>query len=85
MKSIATPLIVPGNFARGHLPSFVPTITRKGLDGMNQSLEKLETILVVDDTPMILKVVVAILNAANFNVLQARNGEEAMKSGGRRH
>jgi len=44
-----------------------------------QSSEKLETILVVDDTPMILKVVVAILNGANFNVLEARSGEEAIK------
>ena len=39
---------------------------------------KLETILVVDDTPMILKVVGAILNGANFNVLEARSGEEAI-------
>jgi two-component system cell cycle sensor histidine kinase/response regulator CckA len=46
---------------------------------MPQSVGKLETILVVDDTPMILKVVVAILNNANFNVLEARNGEEAIK------
>ena len=46
---------------------------------MAPPLKKLETILVVDDTPMIMKVVVAILNAANFNVLQARNGEEAIK------
>ena len=45
---------------------------------MAPSLEKLETILVVDDTPMILKVVVAILNNANFNVLEARSGEEAI-------
>lgn len=35
--------------------------------------------MVVDDTPMILKVVVAILADANFNVLQARDGEEAIK------
>ena len=46
---------------------------------MARPLEKLETILVVDDTPMILKVVVAILNNANFNVLEARSGEEAIK------
>src|SRR5579863_5571107 len=46
---------------------------------MARPLEKLETILVVDDTLMILKVVVAILNNANFNVLEARSGEEAIK------
>jgi DNA-binding NtrC family response regulator len=42
-------------------------------------LEKLETILVVDDTPPILKLVVAILNSANFNVLEASSGKEAIK------
>ena len=46
---------------------------------MAPPLEKLETILVVDDTPMILKVVVAILDAANFNVLEARSGAEALQ------
>jgi two-component system cell cycle sensor histidine kinase/response regulator CckA len=46
---------------------------------MAQMLEKLETILVVDDTPMILHVVVAILKNANFNVLEARSGEQAIQ------
>jgi len=46
---------------------------------MAPPLEKLETILVVDDTPMILKVVVAILKNANFNVLEARSGAEALQ------
>src|SRR5579863_4750928 len=46
---------------------------------MARPLEKLETILVVDDTPMILKVVVAILKNANFNVLEARSGEQAIQ------
>jgi DNA-binding NtrC family response regulator len=45
---------------------------------MSQSSGKLETILVVDDTPAILALVVAILQIADFNVLQARNGAEAM-------
>src|ERR1043166_6619024 len=45
---------------------------------MVQSSEKLETILVVDDTPLILSVVAAILIQANFNVLQAGSGEEAL-------
>ena len=45
---------------------------------MAKELEKLETILVVDDTPMVLEVVVAILNTANFNVLEAGSGEEAI-------
>jgi DNA-binding NtrC family response regulator len=40
--------------------------------------EKLETILVVDDTPTILTVVTAILKNANFNVLEARSGAEAI-------
>jgi two-component system cell cycle sensor histidine kinase/response regulator CckA len=40
--------------------------------------EKLETILVVDDTPAILIVVVAILKSASFNVLTARGGAEAI-------
>ena len=42
-------------------------------------MEKLETILVVDDTPIVLSVVVAILDNANFNVLEAKSGEEAIK------
>jgi two-component system, cell cycle sensor histidine kinase and response regulator CckA len=45
---------------------------------MARPLEKLETVLVVDDTPMILKVVVSTLNDANYNVLEARSGEEAI-------
>ena len=44
-------------------------------------MEKLETILVVDDTPIVLSVVVAILDNANFNVLEAKSGEEAITSG----
>lgn len=40
--------------------------------------EKLETILVVDDTPAILIVVVSILQNANFDVLTARSGAEAI-------
>jgi two-component system, cell cycle sensor histidine kinase and response regulator CckA len=40
--------------------------------------EKLETILVVDDTPAILSVVVAVLKSANFNVLTARSGAQAI-------
>jgi len=39
--------------------------------------KKLETILVVDDTPAILIVVVAILKRANSNVVTARSGAEA--------
>jgi len=39
---------------------------------------KLETILVVDDTPAILTLVAEILNNANFNVLEARSGAEAI-------
>jgi two-component system cell cycle sensor histidine kinase/response regulator CckA len=42
------------------------------------SSEKLETILVVDDTPAILTVVVAVLKTANFNVLTGRSGAEAI-------
>ena len=45
---------------------------------MVQSSERLETILVVDDTPEVLRMVVAILEHSNFTVLQARNGEEAL-------
>jgi two-component system cell cycle sensor histidine kinase/response regulator CckA len=38
-----------------------------------------ETILVVDDTGLVLKVVVAILEAAHFHVLQADGGIKAVK------
>ena len=41
--------------------------------------EKLETILVVDDSPAVLGLVVAILKAANFNVLQADSGPQAVE------
>jgi DNA-binding NtrC family response regulator len=43
------------------------------------STGKLETILVVDDNEAVLKVVVAILKFANFQVLSADSGASAMK------
>lgn len=46
---------------------------------MTQTSKKLETILVVDDTPALLTGVVAVLNHANFTVLSASSGEEAMR------
>ena len=42
----------------------------------------LETLLVVDDDPSVLSVVVAILERANFLVLSARSGAEAIKLAG---
>jgi DNA-binding NtrC family response regulator len=39
----------------------------------------LETLLVVDDDQSVLKVVVAILERANFRVLSARSGADAIK------
>ena len=45
---------------------------------MAGSFEKLETVLVVDDTPIVLSVVVAILKTANYNVLQVNSGHEAL-------
>jgi two-component system cell cycle sensor histidine kinase/response regulator CckA len=44
--------------------------------------EKLETILVVDDTDLVLKVIVGILKNANFVVLQATSGPTAIKLSG---
>ncbi len=38
----------------------------------------LETILVVDDNPIVLQIVVAILKSANFNVLSAENARDAL-------
>jgi two-component system cell cycle sensor histidine kinase/response regulator CckA len=47
---------------------------------MAGSLEdKGTTILVVDDAEVVLNVVVSILEAANFNVLQANSGREALE------
>ena len=47
---------------------------------MAESLgEKLETVLVVDDTDFVREVLVAILKYANFAVLQANNGPNALK------
>jgi CheY-like chemotaxis protein len=43
------------------------------------SNENRETILVVDDCPSILDVVVKILEAENFHVLSAANGPSALK------
>jgi DNA-binding response OmpR family regulator len=43
------------------------------------TIAKLETILVVDDTPTILDLVVEILKAANFNVLAANSGHKALE------
>lgn len=45
---------------------------------MVQSSGNLETILVVDETPVVLTLVVQILEEANFNVLEARSGAEAI-------
>jgi two-component system cell cycle sensor histidine kinase/response regulator CckA len=39
----------------------------------------LETILVVDDNPLILRVVVEVLEAENFRVLSAKNGPSAIQ------
>jgi DNA-binding NtrC family response regulator len=39
----------------------------------------LETILVVDDDDEVLKIVVAILKGANFRVLSAKSGQDALK------
>jgi two-component system, cell cycle sensor histidine kinase and response regulator CckA len=41
--------------------------------------ETLETILVVDDTDAVLKLIAAILEAANFHVLQANSAASAVK------
>ena len=41
--------------------------------------ESVETILVVDDLDMVLKVVVEVLTNAHFNVLKASGGDEALK------
>jgi two-component system, cell cycle sensor histidine kinase and response regulator CckA len=47
---------------------------------MPQSLKgTLETILVVDDNPLILKMVVAVLEAESFIVLSADNGPSALQ------
>jgi len=46
------------------------------------SNENRETILVVDDCPSILDVVVKILEAENFHVLSAANGPSALKLAG---
>jgi DNA-binding NtrC family response regulator len=43
------------------------------------SKTKLETILVVDDDPLVLGVVVRLLNYANFRVLSAENGADAIE------
>jgi DNA-binding NtrC family response regulator len=49
---------------------------------MPESLKgTLETILVVDDDEMVLRTVVAILERANFQVLSAKNGADAIKLG----
>jgi DNA-binding NtrC family response regulator len=42
----------------------------------------LETLLVVDDDEMVLKVVVAILERANFRVLSAQSGADAIRLAG---
>jgi two-component system cell cycle sensor histidine kinase/response regulator CckA len=44
--------------------------------------ERLETLLVVDDNASVLDVVVAILKCANFRVLPALSGAEAIKLAG---
>ena len=43
------------------------------------SVKLLETILVVDDTEMVRELVVGILREARFHVLQATNGNDALK------
>ena len=46
---------------------------------MAESLEKPETILVVDDTSLLLHAVVAVLEKANYSVLQANSGHQALE------
>ncbi len=52
---------------------------QKDLVSMAELLEKLETILVVDDTSLLLKAVVAILKKANYSILQANSGRQALE------
>jgi two-component system cell cycle sensor histidine kinase/response regulator CckA len=46
---------------------------------MAEALEKPETILVVDDTSFFLNAVVAVLEKANYSVLQANSGQQALE------
>ena len=48
-------------------------------DSPDSVVKTLETILVVDDIGFVLKLVVAILTAANFTVLQSKSGAAAIK------
>lgn len=48
-------------------------------DGIRGIVEKLGTILIVDDTDIVLEVLVAILKAAGFVVLVANRGPSALK------
>ena len=52
--------------------------TKRNRYQMNKD-ESVETILVVDDLDMVLKVVVEVLTNAHFNVLKASGGDEALK------
>jgi DNA-binding NtrC family response regulator len=52
-------------------------INAKAMPGSPE--EKLETILVVDDSEEVLQLCVSILKGANFVVLQATNGDDAIK------
>jgi two-component system cell cycle sensor histidine kinase/response regulator CckA len=45
---------------------------------MVKSQERLETILVVDDTNIVLESIVAVLKNAKYNVLQADSGQNAL-------
>jgi two-component system cell cycle sensor histidine kinase/response regulator CckA len=57
----------------------VPRINEERPVSMAELLEKLETILVVDDTSLLLNAVVAILKRANYSVLQADSGQQALE------
>jgi two-component system cell cycle sensor histidine kinase/response regulator CckA len=46
---------------------------------MAELLEKSKTILVVDDVDIVLELVVGVLTNAKYEVLQARNGSEALE------
>jgi CheY-like chemotaxis protein len=76
--TIVTLKIVSANFGGDSLVRFVPTINQKGFGMAESSAGKLETILVVDDNDMVLMMVVTLLKAAHFVVLQAVDGPDAL-------
>jgi two-component system cell cycle sensor histidine kinase/response regulator CckA len=72
-----------GTTFRIYLPACSEALTAKGKVERGQPLPKgTETVLVVEDDPIVRQVELSVLRSAGYTVLEAENGEEALRVAG---